>query len=103
MESCVTPSTVGKAIRKSYYYHSTKASGSGTVKVVNELEVEPNDDEAKEKNDEELGRLKQLLIEMHQEEVEKRDKEVVELTLKDLWSEWNVDRLMKKVIKNIEK
>lgn len=55
------------------------------------IAIDPGDLEAEKKKDEELERMKQLQIELNQQEAEKRDKEVVEARLKALCPEWNVN------------
>lgn len=81
--------------------------GTSSLNIVSQPEVDPNDKEAvKEaqvKKNEEIERMKQFQIEFNRQEVEKREKEATEATLKALWPQWIVERIQDKAIKNVEK
>lgn len=59
---------------------------------------EVNHEDDKVKNDEELERLKQLEIELIQKKLREKRRRL-QNTLKALWPEWNVERMMDKAIK----
>lgn len=70
----------------------TKASRSSSVKIMNQPEVNLGNEQPK--IDDEFQNSKQLELEISRKEVEEREKETATMTLKTLWPEWTVERIM---------